>query len=375
MNTVLYVHGSDELYGSDRCLLEIVQSIGGSHRALVVLPIDAPPTGQLTTELERAGATVRRTRMLVLRRSGLGWRHLPSMLTSFIAGVWTLTRMIRQEDVSLVHSNTVAVVCGVVAAGITRRPHLWHVHEFLGDEPLPFRVALRLLLRLMPGSVVANSRAVARASNVPGAIVIENAVFLDVPAPTGPRTSEGPITIGYVGRLSERKGIRQAIEAVAMLDAQGIPFQFLVAGGPPPGQSALRSHYELLAQERGVAGRTIFLGEIDDPASVYSRMDILLVPSQRPEPFGLTIVEGMAAGCAVVATRNGGGSDEILDDEVTGLYCATDPTSIAAALQRVIAHEELRHALGQRARQVASTRFNRDRYVADMLKTYSLLEA
>ena len=371
MKTILFVHASDELYGSDRCLLAIVKGLPASYRAVVVLPTDVPHPGPLTRELCAAGATVLHRRMLVLRRANLRPRAIPGSIVSFIAGIRTLGRIAHDERATLVHSNTLAVVCSPFAAMLGRRPHLWHVHEFLGDEPKAIRTPLRLLMRLLPGTVVANSRATARSTGVADVRVIENGVFL----PVRERVPVEKPTIGVVGRLSPRKGIAEALQAAAILKRDGHDFGLLIAGGPPPGRGLLRTEYERLAEQLSVAAITTFTGEVPDPAALYAGIDILLVPSQRPEPFGLTIIEGMAAGCAVVATRNGGGSDEILEDGVSGIYCEPDPESIAEALRGLLAAPDMRERIAGRAQEVARERYSAERYVAEMLQTYRELGA
>jgi len=96
----------------------------------------------------------------------------------------------------------------------------------------------------------------------------------------------------------------------------------------------------------------------------------LVVPSQRPEPFGLVVIEGLAAGLPVVVTRNGGGSDELLEDGRTGLYCGLTPPEIADAIERVIHDPDLRQALRQASREVAARRFSRVRYTARFQNLY-----
>jgi glycosyltransferase involved in cell wall biosynthesis len=157
--------------------------------------------------------------------------------------------------------------------------------------------------------------------------------------------------------------------------SSGLEFHLVLHGGPPRNQVRLRAEYEELAVSFGIENITRFAGESSDPSAAYREIDILLAPSQRPEPFGLTIIEGMAAGCAVVVTRNGGGSDELLEDGVTGSYCGPDPASIATALQHLLLDAELRARLATNGQHAVKERFTPDRYVAEFLQTYSELDA
>jgi hypothetical protein len=375
--TFLFVHPSDELYGSDRCLLEIVRGLPASDRAIVVLPADLPYHGKLSRALTEAGAEVRRIDMLVLRRSLLRPRNVPTLLRRLSTGTLQLVRVVRGEGVDLVHSNTVAVPGGALAALLTRRPHVWHVHEFLGDEPPVFRMVLRGLLALVPGVVVANSWAVAR--SVAGGsrrlrrktTVIENAVFLEIePAPAREIGPETPVRLGFLGRLTPRKGVAEALAACQLLRWRGLDVSLDLWGAPPAGQEWRLAGYQARAEELGIASAVRFRGETTDVSGVLAEMDILVVPSQRPEPFGLVVIEGLAAGLPVVVTRNGGGSDELLEDGRTGLYCGLTPPEIADAIERVIHDPDLRQALRQASREVAARRFSRVRYTARFQNLY-----
>lgn len=377
--TILFVHPSDELYGSDRCLLEIVRGLPEPDRAIVALPTDVRYGGQLSAELEAAGARVERLEMLVLRRSLLRPSGLPLLAKRSVLGARNLTRLIRAERVDIVHSNTIAVMSGAFAATLARVPHVWHIHEYLGDEPPLYRTALRAALALAPGTIVANSKAVAR--SIAGhrtflrrkMRVIYNGVPLEPDGGNPARTWHDLPHIGVIGRLSPRKGIPEAIEAAAILKAQGRTFRMRFIGAPPPGQEHLLDEYQRLASRTVPDGRIEFAGETPELQQVYPALDIVLVPSQRPESFGMVIAEAMVASVPVVATRTGGGSDELLRDGVSGIYCGTSPAEIAAALDRLIGDPKLQASLAENARIDVRERFSLRRYRASFNALYGRL--
>ena len=375
--TILYVHPSDELYGSDRCLLDIVKGLPSNDRAVVILPVDLEYAGALSRELEAAGAIVERLDMLVLRRALLRPGRLPELLRRFATGTLGIARLIRRYDADLLHSNTVAVVCGASAAALTRTPHLWHVHEHIGDEPRSYRMLIRLMVTLFPGRIVANSRSVARAlvgasqNRLARTRVVENSVDPSIqPVSRSRRGGEDPVVIGVVGRLSPRKGTAEAIEAARLLAKRGVRFRMRFAGDIPPGRQDLMDEYRRQVESAGLGTHVEFVGQVADIRVELERLDLLLLPSQRPEPFGLVVIEGMAAGLPVVATLNGGGSDDILDHGVTGLYCGREPPSMADALEALIAEPERRRSLGEAGVSVASRRYAQSRYLSDFRSQY-----
>jgi glycosyltransferase involved in cell wall biosynthesis len=114
-----------------------------------------------------------------------------------------------------------------------------------------------------------------------------------------------------------------------------------------------------------------FEGFVADVQRQLECADVLVVPSQRPESFGLVVLEGMAAGCTVIACRNGGGSDEILEHGVTGLYCGRSASSMAAALVRLASEPVLRARLGERARDAVWGMYGVERYREGVLGVYA----
>jgi glycosyltransferase involved in cell wall biosynthesis len=263
---------------------------------------------------------------------------------------------------------------------ISGRPHVWHVHEHIGDEPRPYRLLIRLILLVFPGLIVANSRSVAQALIGGGGRllartrVVENSVNPEsVPTCQPARGRTGRPVIGVVGRLAPRKGTAEALHAAALLARRGETFEMRFIGGPPPGQEELARDYHELAARLGVERYVVFAGEVDSVASEYAAFDVLLLPSQRPEPFGLVVIEGMAAGLPVVATLNGGGSDEILRHGRTGFYCGKTPEAMANLLARVLHDDEERHRVGRAAAEAARQRYSSESYRAAIARVYDRL--
>ena len=91
---------------------------------------------------------------------------------------------------------------------------------------------------------------------------------------------------------------------------------------------------------------------------MYESIDILVVPSIIPEPFGLVVVEGMAYNCAILASNHGGPS-EILQDQVTGLlYPPHDVHELARRLKQLVLDDELRTELASNARRYIEHAFS-----------------
>src|SRR6185436_14775046 len=101
------------------------------------------------------------------------------------------------------------------------------------------------------------------------------------------------------------------------------------------GEEDYAASLRTLAAELGLAHRVDFVGFVADVNAEFARLDVLVVPSLVPEGFGLTVVEGMAAGVPVIAP-DAGGPAEVITDGVDGvLVPAGDTAALATALARL----------------------------------------
>lgn len=147
--------------------------------------------------------------------------------------------------------------------------------------------------------------------------------------------ADGPILLG-AGRLVPLKGFSILIRAVSQLPPQLGARLLLVGDGPQ------RAELTALVSRLGLSDRVQFLGEHANPWKYMARATIVVHPS-RTEAFPNVIGEGLALGVPVVATECSAGIREYLDGGRCGvLVPPDDPTALAAALQSLLADEELR---------------------------------
>lgn len=175
------------------------------------------------------------------------------------------------------------------------------------------------------------------------------------------RTGDGPL-VAFAGRLVEEKGVDDLLEAVARLAPDHPDVTALVLGD---GQD--RAALEARAAELGVEGRVDFAGWAPPPAvaAALAAADVVAAPSKQApdgwvEAQGLTVVEAMAVGTPVVATRSGGVGDAVVDD-VTGLLVdERSPAALAAAIGRLATDAALAERCAAAGRRVALERYSRE---------------
>jgi glycosyltransferase involved in cell wall biosynthesis len=160
----------------------------------------------------------------------------------------------------------------------------------------------------------------------------------------------------YVGRLSEEKGV---LDVLAAWREVRHPDALLVLVGPDMTGHALDAGplARRYVSEHGMGDRVRFHGASNDVARLLRGADIYVQPSHY-EAFSNAVIEAMATGLPVVASRVGGMLDCIVDNENGLLSTPADPADIAAKLQRVIDDPALRARLGERARQTVVEDFD-----------------
>jgi glycosyltransferase involved in cell wall biosynthesis len=174
----------------------------------------------------------------------------------------------------------------------------------------------------------------------------------------------GAPVVGIVGRLQAWKGQDRLLRAQALLRRRGHPLHLVIVGGDSYGLSPeYAASLPKLIAELGLEGSVTLTGEVADAMPFIEQMDVL-VNASDPEPFGIVLLEAMAAGVPVVAVDSGGPPD-IVEHERTGMLARSgDPDDLASALEPLLGSRERRRALGEAGRE----RFMRD-YTDEAVRT------
>jgi phosphatidylinositol alpha-mannosyltransferase len=186
-----------------------------------------------------------------------------------------------------------------------------------------------------------------------------NGIEVERFAKATPHPTEGP-TILFVGRHEERKGLAVLLDALAHLPADVRVW----VGGTGPQTEALRAHH-------GGDPRIEWLGRLSDP-QVASRMrgaDVFCAPSLHGESFGVVLLEAMAAGAVVVASRLAGYRNVATDGVDALLTEPGDAEALAGALRRALSDGALRRELQAAAEQRAQ-QFSMDRLAELYIERY-----
>ncbi|HNT05071.1 MAG TPA: glycosyltransferase family 4 protein [Anaerolineae bacterium] len=176
--------------------------------------------------------------------------------------------------------------------------------------------------------------------------------------------------VGIVGRLDSWKGQPVFLRAMARLGATMPEVRGVLVGDAPPELPAYRQELEQLAEQLGLARTVSFVPFQTELAAVMSALDVAVLASTSPEPFGRVLIEAMAAGKPVVASDSGA-SREIVDDGQQGiLFPPGDDLALANALNRLLSDRSLAAEMGGRGQRRAAERFDSAQYVAGVEAVY-----
>ena len=319
--------------------------------------------GPLRAAVERAGATY------------VPLEHVRRALHPVhdLLGLVELVRLLRRVRPAVVHANSSkAGILGRVAAALTRVPvriftvHGWAFKAHHGAAAQIYLWADRAarpltthMICVADAELTAGLRA--RTCRRSRTVVIRNAVDV-TGAPVAQLAGRPPLVVS-VGRLKEPKDFESLFRAAARVDGD---FRLRVLGDGPD-----RPALERLLAELGLEQRVELAGDADDVPEQLAGADVFVL-SSRSEGLPMSILEAMAAGLPVVATRVGG-IPELVDDGRTGLLVgAGDVDALAEALQRLVDDPELRRTLGAAGRERAEAAFDLERFRREHLELYAL---
>jgi glycosyltransferase involved in cell wall biosynthesis len=182
----------------------------------------------------------------------------------------------------------------------------------------------------------------------------------------------GAVTLGFVGRLLDDKGIRTLVAAHGLLRAKGLLIDLLIAGTPDPANPASvpQAEAEAWGRQPGIT----WLGHVADISTVWARAQIAVLPSRR-EGLPKSLLEAAACGRPMVATDVPGCREIAIAGETGLLVPPDDAQALAAAIETLARSPELRARFGRAARRLAEERFAADAIGRAVVELYLRLVA
>lgn len=384
---ILFLHGSSDLYGASKIFLQtikIVQQKG--HNCIVVLSSEGP----LVSELESLGVQVEIANLGILRRKYFTPLGLVNRLHKWFHASIFIQKIINEQKIELVYSNTAAVLIGGWAVSRYNKKyilnkevdyteakvlHLWHLHEIITSPNYLHRFIKWCLVHWSDKIIVVseavrthwlndnkkNPKKLPKNSLSSKMNLIYNGI-----EPLA--KSEKPnyrvkyaipsdaLVIGMAGRIHYLKGQEYFLQIAKCL-LEDTSIYFIITGDPYAGQENLLTDMKAFIKEHQLEKQVIYTGYEAEMDCFYSAINILLLPSILPDSFPTVVLEAMQFGLPVVATEQGGAMEMIIADE-TGIFIPILDEVEAAKKIKTILSEDIRKQMGAKGKERVAANYS-----------------
>jgi glycosyltransferase involved in cell wall biosynthesis len=301
-------------------------------------------------------------------------KQVVSGLRALVGGIpmaWTIYRVLRRENIDLLHANnSLRRDSMVILAGLLARvPVVVHERQLARCS-----LFTRLLSRKVR-ALICISDAVLEFTQTSGARTpdrrrIHNALDLDAFRLVKPALPPGPPRVGIVGRIMPKKGQRHFLQAAVIIRERLPATEFYIIGQSTEAYRAYEEELRALASSLGLDSSLKWTGYLEDPLGLMASLDVIVHAAIEPEPFGRVIMEALALGRPVIATRLGG-PVEIIEDGVSGfLVPPGDPSAIAQTAISLLEDKTLALRVKEAALLRAEERFGLESYIRQIEEVY-----
>lgn len=366
MTTVLFVHQSADLYGSDKVLLDL--ALGIQRRGITPIVL-LPSHGPLTERLLAADIETHAVNVAKLSRAAFSAAGMIRLPMEIVNALRQIDRIVANRRIDIVHSNTLAVLAGALWAKWRSIPHLWHVHELI-VSPKVAHSGFPRLVSWLSDLVMCNSTLTQKwildvSPNLAGRTkVVWNGVSRNSKASQATKPEAKAVAVALVGRINRLKGQPVLVEAANRLWDRGVRnVTYLLVGSPPAGQEHYLVNLRRLISSSPAKNTIVLRDFVNDVWSIWDNCDIAVVPSTEPESFGLVAIEAMAAGKPVIASAHGGLLDIVVDGETGILVPPNDAEALANAIAKLADDPSLRVRYGEAGRKRQADLFSLDQQI------------
>ncbi|MGL2965396.1 glycosyltransferase family 4 protein [Flavobacterium sp. XGLA_31] len=386
-SNILFLHQSAELYGSDKTILMFISNLDKSkYEPIVILPFEGP----LKDELEKNNIKVIISPVLKLYRKMMTPKGIIKFFKEYQLGLKHLEELHKQYDFKLVYSHTLAVLIGILFAKKKKIKHLWHVQEILA-KPIIINKLFKWILswnsnhkviydseETMNFWIKGNEKLSAKSDFIwNGLDVNQKPVYtqneIQEVREKFFKVNREQVVIALVGRINSWKGQQLLLKAFHLI-ADKLPQTKLVfIGSAPPNQDFFETELKDKISEFQLNQRVEIIPFQEGIWKFWDAIDIAVVPSTEPEPFGMVAIEAMLAKKPVVAANHGGLTEIVLPQETGYLFEPGNPEKLAEALTTLVGDENKRILFGEKGHERVHLHFSLEKHVSQFESIFEIL--
>tara|TARA_R110002050_G_scaffold104139_1_gene213503 strand:+ start:5680 stop:6840 length:1161 start_codon:yes stop_codon:yes gene_type:complete len=384
MKNILFIHQSADLYGSDKTLLYLVESIKNEFNPIVVVP----EVGPLTEELKKINVEVLIIPVIKVSRQLLTSLEFFTIPYQIFNAVKILKKKLNNRKIDIIHSNTIAVFLGAFYSKIYKIKHVWHVHEII-QHPKIVANSYPFLVNKFADFVIFNSLASAEQlykgkpklkekSKIIYNGLDRNVSFSSIEEKTESRKKifqsidESSILLGLVGRINRHKGQHLLLNVFGQLKKEGIDNIYLLfLGSTIKTQTFFLDVLQNEIKKKQLENVVTIVDFQKEIWKYYDAMDIVLVPTIDPEPFGLVAVEGMLSKKPVIAANHGGLKEIVVHHKTGLLFEPNSALDLKKSILEIIQNQKLIELFGSEGEERAKNKFSLQEYVNNFKAFYN----
>lgn len=385
IKTILYVHQSAELYGSDKTLFYLVRSVNikPDFNVVVILPNDGP----LKEVLEANNIEVVISPVLKLSRQMFTLKSILFFPFRVKKAIKSLNNSLNGQKIDIIHSNTLAVLIGAFYSKKYNIKHIWHIHEIIIKPKIVVEM-LPFIVDWYSDIVVFNSKASKqflcrrKKSLNEKSIIVLNGFDREEPITPHSKISEirtnlfksnnNETVLALVGRINRWKGHNLLLDVFARLKQKTLNLKLIFVGSAPPNQDYLAEELQASINSYGLQNDCLIIPFQKNIWNIWDSIDVAIVPSTEPEPFGLVAVEAMLAKKPVIAANHGGLSEIVVSEDTGYLFEPNNGNDLERCILNLLLSEKKLKKFAYNGHKRAINRFSLKSYTDAISELYEI---
>ena len=381
-SNILFISHSGGFGGAEMCLFDLVSRLSKEEFNVY---INVPVKGEFSANLEKAGIPyfVNTTEIWIPSKSNWGIMHVVRFIKTLLARIWSLETKIKNYNIDLVYTNSLTCIDGAFAAYRMHVPHIWHLHENIKGNAnlkpylplsLTYYIASKLKSHFITVSNVVASPLFS-ATRDKKVDLVRNGIDL------------GAFDATQITSIHEELGLSMDVQIIAIIGstpAKGPKIfieaaQILFTENPSRNiafiligtfEAAYLFTLKRLIESTKIKHLFYFIGQRNNIPAILRSIYILVLASES-EGLPRVIIEAMAAGKPVVATRCGGPEELVINGSNGYLVPINDANAIAKKLSYLLDHPSLALKMGQKGRENIEAGFAMEQYVKNIKQIIS----
>ncbi|SMO87866.1 Glycosyltransferase involved in cell wall bisynthesis [Saccharicrinis carchari] len=355
MKNILCVHQGYELYGSDRMFM---LSLKGFRKRYgdIHITVHLPVEGILSSKIIEEGLAdeVIFSPMAVLRKSDFKKFNFSNVLR----GLFILPKKVQFcNSFDLIYINSIVVFDYLLASRFSKSKCIVHIHEIVDGI---IRSFFEKLLLFSKTNCIFVSQATKNAFTKlnKGQVVLNGIKGFDFKE----RAFSGEFKILQIGRINSMKGHDILLKALVALKSK-YSLKVRIIGDVFDNQNHYKNEIYDLIKHNKLEGIVDIRGFSNFPSSDYEWADIVVIPSKKPESFGLVAIESMSVGSITLASKIGGLA-EIFNDGESGFYFEPNNVdSLVTALEKVLNSNNLCKNIARKGNDLYEHMYTEEAYI------------